>query len=158
MNADVVWLINSLDDIMLEFEKNKPNILALDDQNERIAKLRQKDSMDNEAFVKLMQKEVKIYEKHGGVYLWGKEQEDEVTLMMTKVLKDYESDQGSPMSEEKKSEESTRITNIVKEKVLSMAMIKRSCTKRYRTLKINLQNSYLTGRNEYPTTIADALH
>ena len=60
IDGDVLWLIAALDDIMLNFEKNIPNILALDDQNERIAKLRQKENMENEVFIKLIQKELKV--------------------------------------------------------------------------------------------------
>ena len=51
ISGDVVRLKESLHDIILSFEKNKLNILALDDQNECIAKLRQKETMENDIFI-----------------------------------------------------------------------------------------------------------
>ena len=158
VNGDVLWLLEALDDIMLNFENNKPNILALDDQNERIAKLRQKESMGNEVFIKLIQKELKVLEKHGGSYLWGTDQEKEKDQMMNNVLNEYKQTNNKEMPEKDKSDELARIKGIIQEKIISMAIIKRSCTKRYKTLKVDLQNSFLKGRDDYPTTIEDALH
>ena len=127
--GDVVWLLESLEDIMMKFEKNKPNIVALDDQNERIARLRQgKENVGNDDFVKIVQKEISVYEKHGGLYLWGKEQQNEVSAMMSKVSAKHLESKGKPMTKELKSEHKLRLTNIVKEKITAMTIIKRSCS------------------------------
>ena len=71
---NVVWLLKELEDIMLNFEDISPKILAMDDQLERIIKLRQ-GNQENEDFIKLYLKEIKIYEKHGGKFLWGEHQD-----------------------------------------------------------------------------------
>ena len=65
--GDVIWLMESLDDIIVKFERVKPNILSLDDQLERIMLLRQNESTSNEDFIKMVKKEVDIFEKHGGM-------------------------------------------------------------------------------------------
>ena len=62
---DPLWLFETLEDIMLNFEEVKPKVLAIDDQMERIMNLKQKDS-SNEDFVKTVAKELKVYEKYDG--------------------------------------------------------------------------------------------
>ena len=72
---DAVWLLGVLEDIMINFEEDKPKTLAIDDQMERIMRLKQGDT-SNEDFLKMCQKELKIYEKHGGDFLWGTAQKE----------------------------------------------------------------------------------
>ena len=67
---DVEWLLAAIDDIMLCFEKNKSAILALDDQMEKIMRMRQKETETNEDFIKSMTREMKVFKKHGGKALW----------------------------------------------------------------------------------------
>ena len=65
---DFVWLLGTLEDIMINFEDVKPKTIAIDDQMERIMKLKQGEST-NEDFLKQVQKELRVYEKHGGDFL-----------------------------------------------------------------------------------------
>ena len=55
----------------------KPHTLAIDDQMERIMKLKQ-GKYTNEDFLKQLQKELKVYKKHGGDFLWGCSQDTEL--------------------------------------------------------------------------------
>ena len=66
---DSVWLLETLEDIMINFEEVKPKPLAIDDQMERIMKIKQGE-FTNEDFLKQVQKYLKVYEKHGGDFLW----------------------------------------------------------------------------------------
>ena len=66
---DSVWLIETLEDNMINFEDVKAKMLAIDDQMEIIMKLKQGEST-NKDFLKQVQKELKLYEKHGGDFLW----------------------------------------------------------------------------------------
>ena len=50
--TDAIWLLANLEDIMINFKDTKPKILAIDDQMERIMKMKQGDS-SNEDFIKL---------------------------------------------------------------------------------------------------------
>ena len=68
--GDKIWLMNSLDDIIVKFEQVKPNTLSLDDQLEKIMSMRQKESTSNEDFIKMVKRELDILEKHGGTLLW----------------------------------------------------------------------------------------
>ena len=70
----VEWLVGALENIMLKFEEIIPNTLAMDDQLERIVKFRQ-GNLSNEDYIKAVRKEIKIFEKHGGRYLWGTKQD-----------------------------------------------------------------------------------
>ena len=74
---DSVWLIENLKDIMIIFEDVKPKTLTIDDQMERNMKTKQEES-PNEDFLKQVQKELKVYEKHGGDFLWGDAQDTEL--------------------------------------------------------------------------------
>lgn len=59
-----MWLINQLRDIMSNFEENRHPILAVDDQNKRIVRMKQKDCNSNKEFVKAMMREMKQLERH----------------------------------------------------------------------------------------------
>jgi len=45
----------------------------------------------------------------------------------------------------------------LKEEIVAMAVLKRADRKRYRNLQTGLNNSYLLGKNDYPTNIPDIL-
>jgi hypothetical protein len=77
-NANVIWLLESLDEIMVKFEEVKPKLLSIDDQMERIMRLKQGETTTNEDFVKQVMKEVKVFEKHGGLFLWGPAQDEDL--------------------------------------------------------------------------------
>ena len=52
----------------------------MNDQMERIMNLKQRESAKNDEFNTLVQKEVKVCEKHGGKYFWGTQHEEESNL------------------------------------------------------------------------------
>jgi len=80
--SDSLWLLARLEDIMLNFEEVKPKILAIDDQMEWIMRLKQGEST-NEDFLKQVVTELKVYEKHGGDFLWGNAQDAELVDRVT---------------------------------------------------------------------------
>ena len=62
---------------MINFEEVNPKTLSIYDYMECIMKLKQGESM-NEYFPKQVQKDLKVYEKHGGDFLWGDAQDTEL--------------------------------------------------------------------------------
>jgi hypothetical protein len=69
---DPIWLLTQLEDIMVRFEKVNPKLLTVDNQRMlRIRNLTKQGEATNEDFVKMVVKELKMYEKHGGDFLWG---------------------------------------------------------------------------------------
>ena len=74
---DSVLLLETLEDIMIIFEEVNPKTLAIDNQIERIMKLKQVEST-NKDLLKQVQKELKVYEKHGGDFLWEYAQDTEL--------------------------------------------------------------------------------
>ena len=75
---DSVWRLETLEDIMINFEDVKPKMLEIDDQMERIMKLKQREST-NKHILKQVQKELKLYDKHGGDFLWGDAQDTKLS-------------------------------------------------------------------------------
>ena len=67
-SKDSIWFLKNLEDIILNFEDTKPVILALDDQLETIITLKL-GNHSNEDFIKLVSKELKVFEKRGGDFL-----------------------------------------------------------------------------------------
>ena len=153
---DVKWLLGTLEDIIVNFEEVKPNTLAIDDQMERIMKMKQGD-MSNEDFLKLLSKELKVYEKHGGDFLWTKTKQKQFEAHMVRAELEQYQKSGTQMSTQEKKDTGAMIKTIIKEEITAMAFLKRADKKRYGNLLINLKNSYLLGKDDYPTTAAGVL-
>ena len=153
--SDVVWLLQALEDIMSSFEEVIPNVLSLDDQLERIIKLRQ-GSASNEDFIKIVQKEVKIFEKHGGALLWGQKQEEQLKAQITDIINEN-SKETVIYTEEEIKEKRRLIKKSIQDEILAMVIIKRADKRRFGNLQIELKNSFLLGKNDYPTTVPEAL-
>ena len=152
-----LWLFETLEDIMLNFEEVKPKVLAIDDQMERIMNLKQNES-SNEDFVKTVSKELKVYEKHGGDFLWGLEQIDGLNERLNKAQLEYkQSNNNLDMPPARIAEERSILKKGLKEEILAMAILKRADPRRYGSLQTTLKNSYLFKDDNYPKTIADTL-
>ena len=95
---NAVWLLGVLEDIMINFEEDKPKTLAIDDQMERIMRLKQGDT-SNEDFLKMCQKELKIYEKHGGDFLWGTAQKEALIELVNEQKKQFKTENSRDMNE-----------------------------------------------------------
>ncbi len=57
---DLIWLLEAMQDIMIRFEEIKPKILCMDDQMERIVRMKQGENTTNEDFLKQALKEIKV--------------------------------------------------------------------------------------------------
>jgi len=67
--SKVVWLLESLENIMVNFEDCKPRTRGMDDRLERIIKSKQGENTLNGDFLREMAKEIKVYVKYGGKFL-----------------------------------------------------------------------------------------
>ena len=85
---------------MIRFEEIKPKILCMDDQMEIIVRMKQGENTTNEDFLKQALKEIKVYEKHGGSFLWGSSQEKLLAEELEKAKVEYASEQGTQMTQE----------------------------------------------------------
>jgi hypothetical protein len=159
---DSLWLLETLEDSMVNFEEIKPKILAIDDQMERIMKLKQGEST-NEDFLKQAVKELKVHEKHGGNFLWGNTQETELNVRVADAKLGYRianrATDGTPsvMPEDQIKDQTAIAKKALKEVIVAMAVLKRADKKRHGNLQISLKNSYLLGKNDNPTNIPDML-
>ena len=154
---DAVWLLGVLEDIMINFEEDKPKTLAIDDQMERIMRLKQGDT-SNEDFLKMCQKELKIYEKHGGDFLWGTAQKEALVELIDEQKKQFKKENSRDMTDSEVDEARKLAKGVLKDEIVSMAVLKRADKKRYGNLQIGLKNSFLLGKNEYPTTPSNVLN
>ena len=59
--SDLKWLMKTLDDIMIGFERIKSPFLARDDQMEKIMRMKQKEGESTKDFINSFQREVKVY-------------------------------------------------------------------------------------------------
>ena len=104
-----------------------------------------------------MQKEIKIFEKHGGRYLWGAKQDAKLNKKLKQAEDEHTAAKNKPFTAEEKKNRTSIIKKEIQEEILSMTIIKRADKRRYGNLQIQLHNWYLVGRDEYPKTIADTL-
>ena len=155
--SEVKWLLNALDEIMVRFEEIKPKILSLDDQMERIMKLKQGAETTNEDFLKTVAKEIKVYEKHGGHFLWGPAQEDQLAERIAIEKEKYKRINAKEMDAATENETEAVEKRKLKERIVTMAVLKRTDKKRFGNLQIGLKNKYLLGQDEYPKTTGDLL-
>ena len=102
---DSVWLLGTLEDIMINFEYVKPKTLAIDEQMDCIMKLKQGEPTNTD-FLKQVQKDLKVYKKHGGDFLWGDAQDTELAERVQNakftygVANTHEDGTGTTMSQE----------------------------------------------------------
>lgn len=154
--TDPLWLLNQLEDIMVRFEEVKPKLLAIDDQMHRIMNLRQGETT-NEEFVKLVSKELKVYEKHGGDFLWGKKQKKDLEERLKASLEKYLDLNGTIMADDMIEEQTKMLKKQLHEEIIATAIIKRADKRRYGNLQIQMKNNFLMGNNMYPINVADVL-
>ena len=63
--------MDTLDDIMIGFERITSPYLARDNQMEKIMRMKQKEGETNKDFINSFLQEVKVYKKHSGKgFLW----------------------------------------------------------------------------------------
>ena len=153
--SNAIWLLTALDEIMVRFEEVKPKILSLDDQMERIMKLKQGSETTNEDFLKTMTKEIKVYEKHGGNFLWGPSQEEQLAERIAVEKEKYKRLNSKEMDAAEEKETEAVETRKLKERIIAMTVLKRADKKRFGNLQISLKNKYLLGRDEYPNNIGE---
>ena len=111
----------------------------------------------NEDFIKLVSKELKVFEKRGGDFLWGDTCRKKLTKC-TKILEDaYVADKGVTMTKDELMDAKRLVKKEIKEEVLAITILKRADKRRYGSLQIDLWNSYLLGHNKYPTSVPDVL-
>ena len=155
--TDPLWLLTTLEDVMVNFEDEKKAVLALDDQVERIVTLKQGDS-SNEDFVKLATKEMTIYAKRGTVYLWSKAYNDRLSKEIQAENQNHKNaTSGTSLTDPELKIVRVRLQKVIQEEIMSLIILKKADKKRYANLQESLANSYLIGRDEYPTTLGAVL-
>ena len=143
------WLLKNLHSIVEDFDDKKHIILSLDDQLERMVKIRQ-GNMAVKDYIRTFRQEYKTLHEHGGTFLDGETLQD----LIEKRLSEAEED-GLVLGDQDKEQWKTKITKELDEEVETFALLKRADKKRFGNLQIKLKNAYLLGRNEYPKTVQE---
>ena len=131
---DIIWLLKAIEDIVLHFEETKPKLLAIDDQMERIMSMRQGTST-NDDFVKDLQKELKVFEKHGGDFLWGNHQKKSFEARKTVAVNTFTKDTNKEPTNEEEKELVNIVRTTIKEEILAMTIIKQADSSRFGSLQ-----------------------
>ena len=156
---DLLWLMGNLNDIMVGFvEGVKPETLVMDEQLGKVYNMKQKPGETNEEFFKVFLREVEVYEKRGGKFLWSKMMDKRLVQAMKEKKTAYAvNNSGSIMPVDEEEEERRVQEDILKEEIAAMALIKRSDKIRYGSLLIQLKNGFLKKLDGFPKTVAEAL-
>src|SRR6056300_1048521 len=144
------WLLEALDDIMIGFEKIKAPIVAMHDQLKRIMDMRQKENESNEDFVKNVMREIKVYNRHGGKFLWGTSQDKEVDDAVEEL-----EDEGI-YDDEEIAEKKKELIKAVENKIKAITILEKADKKRFGNLQIMMKNAYLMGKDEYLKEVHEA--
>jgi len=147
--TDLIWLLEVMEDIMNRSEEIKPKILCMDDQMERIMRMKQGEHTTNEDFLKQALKEIKVYEKDEGRFLWGSSQEKLLAEELEKAKVEYVIEKGTKMTQEMEKSVLEKARRSIKEEITVMAILKRTDKKRYGNLMNELTNAHLVGRNDF---------
>src|SRR5210317_1268682 len=150
VEKDPGWLLEALDDIMIGFEKIKAPIVAMHDQLKRIMDMRQKENESNEDFVKNVMREIKVYNRHGGKFLWGTTQDKEVSDAVEEL-----EDEGILTAEEI-IEKKKELVKAIQNKIKAITILEKADRKRFGNLQIMMKNAYLMGKDEYPKEVHEA--
>jgi hypothetical protein len=105
----------------------------------------------------MVSKELKVYEKHGGDFLWGKTQVRAWAVRSRLALGEFQRIHNVMATAEETEEINDLIKKDLKEEILAIALLKWTDKKRYGNLQIGLKHSYLLGNNEYLKMVADVL-
>jgi hypothetical protein len=124
-DSDPIWLLTQLEDIMVRFEEVKPKLFAIDDQMHCIMNLHQGDST-NKDFVNLVTKELKVYEKHGGDFLWGEKQKNDMTSKIDEKKKAYKEKHKEDISDKELREQTRVLKKQLREEIMATAILKRA--------------------------------
>ena len=89
--------------------------------------------------------------------MWGSKQKDELTTLLDKAKDDYKTKHATDMPDDEVKTTKARISRTLKDEILAMAILKRADKTRYGSLQVELRNSYLLGKNDYPTNVPDML-
>ena len=107
--------------------------------------------------MKTVVKKVKVYEKHGSDFLWGPLQEEQLVEKIAVEKEKYKHLNGKDMDTDTEKEMEVVEKRKLKERIMTMTVLKRADKKRFGNLQIGLKNKYLLGIDEYPTSIGNLL-
>jgi hypothetical protein len=124
---DLLWLMGNLNDIMVGFvEGVKPETLVMDEQLGKVYNMKQKPGETNEEFFKVFLREVEVYEKRGGKFLWSKMMDKRLVQAMKKKKTAYAANNsGSIMPVDEEEEERRVQDDILKEEIASLSVLTR---------------------------------
>ena len=96
----------------------------------------------NKYFLKQLKKELKVYKKNGGDFLWGDAQDTELTERVQNskftygVANTYEESTGTTMPKDKVKEQKATSKKALKEEIVTMAVLKRADKSRYKIYRL----------------------
>ena len=154
---DVIWLLKEIEDVMIGFEKIKAPGVSLDEQMGKIMSLRQKPNESNEEFIKMVKTEIKVFERHGGDFMWSKDREKQFEAEVKMEQVSYRLDNDEDMDEARLADVRKVKKKVIKDEIAAITIIRRVDKKRFGNLLIGFENEYLKGKDDYPKSTAAVL-
>ena len=91
--------------------------------------MKQGENITNEDFFRQIHKELKVYEKHGGTFLWGEQQQDEFEEAFVLAKAKFKIATSLDMSKKYLKEQEKVLKVKIKEKIVAMAIVREQIRK-----------------------------
>ena len=148
IDKDPKWILKALHSIIEDFDDKKHIILSMDDQLEKIVRIRQ-GNMAVKDYIRVFRQEYKTLHEHGGSYMEGEVLKDLIEERLEEI------DDFDLLDDSEKEMMRKKVTKSLGEEIETFAILKRADKERFGNLQIKLKNAYLLGRNEYPRTVQE---
>lgn len=150
--ADVVWLVNVIREIVSSFDRTIPQALSKLECMAKILNFQQTEKMENADYVKGLIALVKVHEQYDGPFGVSTKHMRE----MDDRVDNLTDDQGNPLGNVEKAKIKEKEIKEIREKAIAMQIIRGACKKRYSQLKMDLANDYGLKIDKYPDTVEEA--
>jgi len=95
-------------------------------------------------------REIKVYNRHGGKFLWGTTQDKEVNDAVEELKNE------GILNDKEIAEKRKELVKAIQNKIKAITNLEKEYKKRFGNLQIMMKNAYLMGKDEYPKEVHEA--
>ena len=136
-DGNPIWLMESLESVMTEYETVNSPAQSIDQSLQRIMTVHQQQNEPNDDFVQRVYKEIKIFDKRGGDFMWGPHYESILDADINQAKLDHYAKHKTLMTEDEIAAERKIRKKVVKQRAVSMRILQ-SCNAKYKPLLASL--------------------
>ena len=105
----------------------------------------------------MVKTEIKVFERHGGDFMWSKDREKQFEVEVKMEQVSYRLDNDEDMDEARLADVRKVKKKVIKDEIAAITIIRRVDKKRFGNLLIGFENEYLKGKDDYPKSTAAVL-